>query len=368
MPNVILIAQRYSPMSFRSYFLLLFFSLIYTNVAYPILILVEKFTRNGQTVYLLGDYHSRGKELAQEEKAQIDLVLAALNEHAQERQRKVRILYEKGSTTARFCNFMNWEKVYRFTINIDELIPELNNPDITLHDMENRVVAGEIGFLLHCNGDLKYQDGHFDRDKAPKELKDIMLKDLFDELHAQAHALEEDINNIPTEPEKERCREQLKYCMRNIDFLKQDLGWVESPEEKPFIELAKQLGRGTCEELLNSVVNYSSSLFEANIGHHIMKSNPNEDIVVIAGALHMNPIEQYMIGLGWKRDVYCGNYERDLVTQDELDSVMRHKYFSERILHQLKELSAQTHHSISTTYAVISTYLKALGAPSSQAE
>lgn len=329
---------------------------------------MDKFTRNGQTVYLLGDYHSTGKELAQEEKAQIDLVLAALNERAREKQRKVRILYEKASTTARFGNFMNWEKVYRFTINIDELLPELNNPDITFHDVENRVVAGEIGFLLHCKGNPQYQDAYFDRDKAPKELKDIMLKDLFDELLSQARALEEDIKNIPTEAEKERCREQLGYCRRNIDFLKRDLGWVESPEEKPFIELAKQLGEGTCEELLNSVVNYSSSLFEANIGHHIMKSNPNEDIVVIAGALHMNPIEQYMIGLGWSHDAYCGKFERDLVTQEELDSVMRHKHFSERILHQLKELGIQTQRSISTTYAVISTYLKALGAPSNQAE
>ena len=92
-----------------------------------------------------------------------------------------------------------------------------------------------------------------------------------------------------------------------------------------------------------------------------MKSNPNEDIVVIAGALHMNPIHQYMMGLGWNRAIYRGAlFERDRVTQEELDSVMRHKYFSERILCQLKELGVQSQRSISTTYAVISSYLKSL--------
>lgn len=368
MPIVILIVQRYSPMSYRSYFLILFFSLIYSNFAYSILVTVDKFTRNGQTVYLLGDYHTNNEELAQEEKEQIDLVLRVLSERAQEKQRKIQILYEKASTTVHKINSRNWEPVYRFTINIDELLGPLNNPDITLHDIENRIVSGEIAFLFRCRGDLEYQDAYFDRDKAPKALKDITFKDLFNELASQTQALEEDIKNVPSEAERERCRERLNYCHRGLAFLNREIAQLNWPEDRPVIELAKNSYEDCCEEYTAIITRQTSRFLDASVGHQIIKSNPNEDIVVIAGAFHMCGIMQYMIGLGWNRDAHCGNIEREFLTQDEIDSVMRHKHLSERALLQLKELGAQAQRSVATTYATLSTYLKTLTGPSHEIE
>lgn len=332
---------------------------------YPVLVKVIKLSRNGQTVYLLGTSSKRIVDLLPEEKAQLDIVLKALNEITHIKQRKIQFLHENPSFIGNLPCYLDYDgegysKFNCFLEYAKQIIGQLNNPEISLQGIEGRAIANKVACLLLHGGDFQQFDAFRDENKASEIIQNMNFKHLLDELDVQLQTLKEDIVNVPNEFEKELCSKQIEYCKNGVAYLKRQIRETRWPEEQSVVKFAKQSSDQEIESLIDTILLSTSRFLDSSIGHRILKSNTETDIVVVTGFSRMNGICQYMDTSKWSYDAECGNYSEP-VNDLELNLVMRHLKFSEKLMIQLKDLNNYAHQFVVSACGSASSYLKSLG-------
>lgn len=324
------------------------------------MIKVMKCTRNGQTVFLLGAGTCNKLEHLKQEWRQIDLVIELLQERVQTQNRKIRVLYEKAPQCVKAACAVpladsNRQRVDRFRVNFDDLINDLQNPNFILQDVPVQLVEREVAYALTFKDDPEFEEKYFD-ERSPKELRSITLNDFIKELYKQKNELRDDAMNMQVQTERVRSICELTKASRQLEIFNQFQTQFYRTDQ-PVVDVIKDISDESCAQLYEDICRVSNYFFEAFIGHEIIKSDPQEDLVIITDPECDFGIYQYMIGLGW--DAVYTPYKDNpiLLSEAEIDDVFCQRAVSEKILLKLQKWTEKTQQTVGTLYQSALTYL-----------
>lgn len=302
MPNVILIAQRYSPMSCRSYFFLLFFSLIYSNQFYAMLVFGQVGVSPDKSKYIayLGHYHGK---ISYIEAQQLQDLVSICKEGVQQ-GKKFHILYEKMGDLIKF------EPVKGVLSHLEKVFAEAQVPNCTIENVEIRdASAAALHILDEKEKVLEYSKLTWNN-QGSKPLEEISFQDLFDEFERHALEIKPFVDKVVQEnadcPNSFLIIAKYEDSYRNLNELKKLLAKKSLSHQEKILNLALENNdkqRIAFEQMVRWAF---SALFDLHIFRRLSQLDPDIQPIVITGGMHSIEAASLFNDLKWESQLIRG--------------------------------------------------------------
>jgi len=272
-------------------------TLLSSNTLFPVLIRVERLSKDGKNIYLLSIIHDTKKDVAieGEQLEEFMNVLEILDKQGE----PITIYLEQAHPLAKFSTP---NPVFLSDTEVQVEIKNLKN--VRVEDIEVRRSSIAINSLLRSRGYCWHPGGHFFDEKSPKCMNDLVFKDLEEEHDQCIQEVSKVFESNPhTVPDIWRYLEKGK---KGFALLKEKIAALNISPDQSVLKTAGQLTHEQCDDLADHIRDTMAFLLDLNCISKVVIDELAPYSFIIAGSGHIDPINDLLFDMDWEDGDHAG--------------------------------------------------------------